>query len=447
VVFHGRVHDFRADLSLLRERRFALLFLARATSVLGSAFAPVALAFGVLDLPGAGATTLSVVLAAEAVPTVVFMLAGGVLADRFPRARMMMVGELLSAAAYTAIAVMLLGGWAPIWALATAAAVAGTAVALLWPALTGIIPEVVAPDRLQAANGLLQLGGNAARIAGYALGGTAVVLVGGGVALAISAGLFLTAAILVAALRLPPKADRDAAPDSAGAPRSSALADLRDGWREFVSRQWLWVVVVQFSFMVAAIQAAHGVLGPVVAKESLGGAAAWSAILVGEAVGTIGGVVIAIRIRPSRPILVGTLLMFPSVLPYLLLGLDAPLWTIVLGGAVLGVCFDIFGVLWQTTVQRVVPPESLSRVSAYDAFGSFLLGPIGLLLAGPAAAAFGARPTLLGCAGLMIVATLAALLSPDVRRMRAPAGEPPVSVEPAPVPAIPAPIGSGPQHP
>jgi MFS family permease len=418
------MHDYRRDLRLLRNRRFGLLFAARAVSVLGTAFAPVALAFGVLGLPGATATTLSVVLAAEAIPTVVFMLAGGVLADRFPRYRVMMVGELLSMTAYLAIAVMLLTGRAPLLAMSGAAALAGIAVALLWPALTGIVPEVVPDEHLQAANGLLQLGTNGSRIAGFALGGATVVLVGGGYALAISAALFATSALLIASLRLV------RAQPSSQAARRTAFADLRDGWREFVARQWLWVIVVQFSFVVAALQAAHGVLGPVVAKEHLGGAAAWSAVLVGEAVGTIGGVVIAIRIRPRRPMLTATLLTFPAISPYVLLGVGAPLWTIVLGGAVMGACFDMFLVIWQTTLQREIPAEALSRVSAYDALGSFMFGPIGLLLAGPAAAAFGARPTLLACAGVMTAATLAALLSPSVRRMRAPTGRGPVGKDP-----------------
>jgi MFS family permease len=289
----------------------------------------------------------------------------------------------------------------------------------MWPALTGIVPEVVSADRLQTANGLLQLGTNAARIGGYALGGTAVVLVGGGWALVVSAGLFATAAVLVAALRLAP------GPRTARVGSGTAFADLREGWREFVSRQWLWVIVLQFSFIVAALQASHGVLGPVVAKNELGGAAAWSAVLVGEAVGTIVGVIVAIRVRPRRPMFFATLVMLPSVAPFALLGASAPLWMVVLGGVVMGICFDLFLVIWQTTLQREIPPHSLSRVSAYDALGSFMFGPIGLLLAGPAVVAFGAKPSLLVCAAVMVVATLAALLSPDVRRMRAPATPPP----------------------
>ncbi|MEU0521035.1 MFS transporter [Streptosporangium sp. NPDC006007] len=412
------MHSYRRDLGMLRDRRFALLFVARTISTLGSSFAPVALAFGVLALPGATATTLSVVLTAEALPMVAFILVGGVIADRLPRHRVMMAGETLNAVAFFCLAAMLLTGWTPLPAMVTAAALTGIAMAVLFPALTGIIPDVVPADRLQTANALLGLGANSSRVAGLVLSGATVVLVGGGWALAVSGAMFAVAAVFTAALRLTP-AERSAQA------RHSVLADLRGGWREFISRQWLWVVVAQFSVLVMALQAAHGVLGPLVAKEHLGGAPAWSAVLAGEAVGMIGGVLVALRLRPRRPILVCTLLTVPTALPYLLLGMGAPLWTIVVGAVVMGVCFDIFGVLWNTTMQREIPAESLSRVSSYDALGSLMLGPIGLLVAGPVAIVGGPRPALLGCAAVIVLSALAALLSPGVRRLRAPepAGE------------------------
>ena len=159
--------------------------------MLGTSFAPVALAFGILDLPGATATTLSVVLTAEALPMVLFMLFAGVLADRFPLQRVMQAGEWANATAFFTLAAMLLIGWTPLPALAAAAAISGLAVAVLYPSLTGIIPEVVPPDRLQAGNALLGLGANVARMAGAVLGGATVVLVGGGWALAVSCGRWL----------------------------------------------------------------------------------------------------------------------------------------------------------------------------------------------------------------------------------------------------------------
>jgi MFS family permease len=396
---------------VLRDRRFALLFATRALSVLGGAFAPVALAFGVLSLPGATASTLSIVLAAEEVPLIAFMLIGGVIGDRFPRDRVMMAGTLLMASAFLSLGLMLLTGWAPLTAMIIASALSGVGMAISFPALTGIVPDVVAAEGLQTANALLGIAANASRIAGFVLGGATVVLIGSGPALLVSAAVFATAAALLAGLRLSLRA-------GAGGSRS-VLAELREGWQEFRSHQWLWVIVAQFSFLVLAFQAAHGVLGPVVAKQDLGGAAAWSAVLSGEAVGTMIGVLIALRYRPTRPMLVATLTTAPMATPFLAMGLNAPLWIVVAGAFVMGVCFDIFGVLWQTTMQREIPAASLSRVSSYDALGSLMFGPIGLLAAGPVAVAVGARPALIGCGVLIVLSTFAALAAPGVRGLTA----------------------------
>ncbi len=419
----------RRDLGILQDRRFALLLAARTISMLGTAFAPVALAFGVLALPGATATTLSAVLTAEALPMVALMLVGGVIADRLPRHWVIAMGEAMNAAAFFSLAVMMLIGWTPLPALIGASAASGIAWALLYPALTGIIPEVVPAERLQAANALIGLGGNSARVAGFVLSGGTVVLLGAGWALAASGAMFAVAGVLVALLR--PSARKSHADGSgsvagavaSGSPKgSSMLSDLREGWREFASRQWLWVVVAQVSMMLLAIQAAHGVLGPLIARDELGGAPAWSAVLAGEALGMIAGVVVSIRVRPRRPILVATLLTVPTALPYVMLGVGAPLWMIVAGAFVMGVCFDVFGVLWSTTMQREIPPDALSRVTSYDALGSLVLGPIGLLLAGPAAVLVGAHTALLGCAAIVVLVSLAALLAPGVRNLRAPDG-------------------------
>ena len=363
----------REDLGLLRERRFAALFAARTLSMLGLAFAPVALAFGVLRLPGADAGTLSLVVAAEAIPHVLGLLLGGVVADRYPRRFVMFTGECLSLVAWLGIGTMLLLGWAPIPLVCAFAVLTGIAGAVVWPVLSGIIPEVAPPDRLQPANALLAVGANVARIGGLIAAGAVVVLMGPGWALVTAAGVYAAAATF--AWRI------GSTPRPGGEGGTSVLGELREGWVEFASRQWLWVVVAQFALLILAWQGAHTVLGPVVAEAELGGAGAWSAILTGEAVGMLVGVVIALRIRPRRPILLGVLLTSLTALPYLLLGLGAPLALIVLGGFVMGLGMDTFTVLWQTTMQREVPPHALSRVASYDAFGSMLFGPVGVLLA------------------------------------------------------------------
>lgn len=416
--------SWRSDLLLLRDRPFALLLAARTASMLGSAFAPVALAFGVLGLPQGSPGLLSLVLACESIPLVAFLLVGGVLADQFPRTRVLLAGELLSMASFVALGAMMLAGFTPPWALGAAAALSGTGMAIVGPAVIGLIGEIVPARHLQTGNALLGFGANAARILGVVVSGVVVAAVGAAWALVVSGAVFGSAAVVVALL--PVGAGRGGRLSARG-----VLGDLREGWDEFVSHEWLWVVVLQWSFLILVFNAAHGVLGPVIADAELGGALPWSWILAGESAGMVAGVLVALRLRPRRPILLPVVLTIPTLpAPFLLLGLGAPLpWTIAAAFAA-GVAISIFGVLWNTTMQRQVPAESLSRVSSYDALGSFMFGPIGLLVAGPAAAAFGARPAMVACGVALVVITAAALVSRDVRTLgshdapAAPAGGP-----------------------
>jgi MFS family permease len=404
------VVGMRKDLTILRDRRFGLLFAARTASVLGSAFGPVALAFGVLALPGATATTLSLVTAAEAITLVAFMLVGGVIADRLPRFRVMVAADLGAALAWGALAVMLLTGWAPLGFMIAASGLAGMATALFYPALTGVVPEVVASDRLQSANGILRLGQNLARIGGFAVAGGAVAVVGAGWAMALNAVLLVASAGLLAGLRLPSQRETTTS--------TSMMSDLQAGWKEFRSRQWLWVVVLQYSFVMMVLQAVFSVLGPVVANDRLGGAAGWSWVLAAESIGMVVGVVIAIRVKPRYPIRQVVLLTFPLAGLPLVLGLGAPLPVAVAVALVAGIAIDVLVVFWDTTMQREIPAEALSRVSSYDALGTLLLGPVGLLLAGPSVDRVGASPALLFCAAVTVLASAAALCAPGVRNLR-----------------------------
>lgn len=389
---------------------FMVLLATRTIAMLGMAFAPVALAFGILGLPGADAGTLSIVLAAQTIPLVVFMLAGGVIADRYPRALVLRWGQAISAVAWASIGVMLLLGHPPLWLLCVAAAVAGMAGATVYPALSGIIPDLVPTHLLQQGNAWLSMGASAARFAGLVASGAVVVWLGGGWAMVVAGSLYLVAAVLSGFL---PRGG------SLARPEDGPLRQLRDGWCEFRSRQWLFICVLQWAVMLMVLQASQGVLGPVVAKAELGGAAGWTFVLAGEALGAILGVAIAMVWRPRRPIFVATLLTFTAAAPQLLLGFSAPLWVVVLAAFFMGIGFDLFGVLWMTTMQHEVPPESLSRVASYDALGSLMLGPIGLLLAGPAAALFGPHLALIGTGVVSIGTTVFALAFPQVRQLRA----------------------------
>ena len=398
----------RGSLAPLAEREFRLLFLGRTVSYIGNSFATVALAFAVLDVTGSKAD-LGYVLAARSVPQVVFLLAGGVWADRLPRHLVMVGSNLTSGASQAVLAVLLISGSATFGELLALSAVNGTSTAFFFPASTGIVPQTVPAPMLQPANALLRLGLNASYIGGAALGGLVVAASSPGWAIAADAATFGVAAALIARMRLP------SALRLAG---SNFLSELGAGWREFVARPWLWGIVLQFSVVNSAENGTAAVLGPVVAKEHLGGPAAWGVALAADSIGLIAGGLLMLRLRPRRILLWATLGVL--LLPLMPLALALPLaLPAVIGAAFLAGCgTETFGVLWDTTMQQEISGEVLSRVSSYDALGSWMLMPVGFAVAGVLGATFGTRATFFGAAALIVAATLPVLLIRDVRVLR-----------------------------
>ena len=390
------------------QREFRLLFLGRTTSFVGNAFANVALAFAVLELTGSKAD-LGYVLAARSVPQVLFLLAGGIWGDRLPRHRVMVGSNLASGLSQSAVAVLLLTGHARIWQLAALAALNGASSAFFFPASTGIVPQTVPRPLLQSANALLRLGLNASFIGGAALGGLVVGATSPGVGIAVDAGSFFLAAAFIGPMQMPATLRMEG---------SSFVAELREGWREFSSRTWLWAIVAQFAVVNAVEQGAEQVLGPPIAKAHLGGAAGWGLILTAGSLGLLAGGLVLLRLRFERPLLAATLGFFLTI-PFLLaLSIPGPLAVVAAAAALAGIGIEVFSILWDTTLQQEIAQEKLSRVSSYDALGSFVLTPLGLAAAGPVAQAAGTRETMLGAAALSLGATLAVLLSRDVRTIR-----------------------------
>ena len=388
----------------LREREFRLLFAAHGISALGDWLVPVALAFAVLDLTGSP-SDLGLVLAARLLPMVLFMLAGGVWADRVPRQRLMILSHLVRLVSQAALGLLLVVGDARIWQLVALQAVHGVATAFYRPATSGLVPQTVPPERLQQANGLFWMAFGIASFAGPALAGVFLATVGAGWAILADASTFALGAYLLSRLRLPPL------PPPA---RESFLRELADGWREVAARRWLWTSIVSFAVFQLAILSALLVLGPLVAKRSLGGPSAWAAIAAGFGIGSIAGNFLALHVRPRRPLRFGfalTLCCGPSLL---LLALAAPVPAIVATELASGLAIGVSGTLWETTLQERVPREALSRVSAYDWMGSMVLRPLGLAVVGPLAAVVGVRATLVGAAALGLACNVALLAVPEV---------------------------------
>lgn len=392
----------------LAEREFRLLFIGRTISLFGSSFAPIALAFAVITLTGSP-SDLGLVLSAYMLAHIVFLLAGGVWADRLPRHLVMVTSDLLSGASQIAAAILLLGGFAQTWHLIVLGAIRGGASAFFMPASTGLVPQVVSPPRLQQANALLSLSRNSTRIAGVALAGILVATVGAGWALALDGATYALGAVFVGMLRLPPVVTDE---------NREFLRELAEGWREFRSRSWLCVTIVQFALINAYAIGAFLVLGPFVAEKELGGAAAWGFILAAEAMGMILAGIIALRYRPERPLLVATLAVLTMAPLLALLGIAAPLLLILPAAMLAGVGLELYGVFWDTTLQQHIPEEKLSRVSSYDVLGSFALIPVGVAVMGPISGAIGVADTLIGAALVVVVATLAVVCVRDVRNLR-----------------------------
>lgn len=392
----------------LREREFRLLFAGRSISMLGNAVAPLGLAFAVVRTLHDSATDLGIVLTVRQVPVIALLLFGGVLGDRLPRNVVMVATNLVSGASQALAAALLLTGHAQLWELAALAAVNGASSAFFMPASSGVIPLTVSSELLQQANATLRLSVNATQIGGAAIGALIVGVANPGTALAVDAGSYVLSAFALGAMRLPPLAP----PTGNG-----VLRDLRIGWSDFWSRGWLWSIVVQFGFVNACTGGIVQVLGPAIAQRDLGGGAAWGGVLTAQSVGFVLMGLLMLRWRPRRILRTATFSVFPIALPVLALARPAPLGVIVACAFVAGASIEIFGVLWDLTMQQEIPAERLSRLYSYDALGSWALMPLAYAAVGPIGAAVGDRATCIGGAVLIVVATALVLLSRDVRTL------------------------------
>lgn len=400
--------------ALLGNARFRRLFLARTISNIGNGVAPIAIAFGVLSLPGATPTSLSIVLAAQALPLVLVLPIGGVIADRLGRARVIAVTDIILSAFVMTTAVLFLTGNATIALLAILGAISGCLNALWWPAMSGMVPDVVADEHLQPANAFVSVASNGGLIAGNAIGGLLVALVGSGWAIALDSLSFLVAGALVFSMR------DVSTPHRSG---ESTLADLAHGWRVFWSYRWVVVIVGAFSFIVMVWRGAEEVMGPVLAREIYGGAAGWALIMTFQSIGLLLGAIVASRLRVRRPLVIGLLATLALPLWLITLALELPIIWVAVGSFAFGVSLELLAVWWFTAMQTNIPREALSRVSAYDAMGSLMFGPIGLALAGPLIAGVGARAAFFIAAAVSAAAVLGALLFRSVRQLSSePAG-------------------------
>jgi MFS family permease len=391
----------------LQERNFRRLWIGQTTSAVGDSLSLVAITFAVLAVRGSAAD-LGFVLAANMIPRVVFLLVGGVWADRLPRRSLMVAADAVRAAAQVGLAVAVLGGGADLWVFVLASAASGAASAFFMPAATGLIPQAVSEERLQQGNALLNLSQSTAFMVGPIVSGLLVAAVGAGWVFAIDGATFAVSAGSLLLLQLRPVESPV---------RRPFIAELADGWREVVARRWLVISLAAFTFGNLAY-AALFVLGPVLMDRQFNGAADWGLLMGCFGLGGLLGGAIALRWRPSRPLLAtfGVLLAAPVAL--ILLALTPPLAALAIGMVVLAAATSIANTLWHTTIQQQVPADSISRVSSYDWMVSLLIFPVGSALAGPFADAASVGSALVLFAALAGVPVALVLLAPSVRAVR-----------------------------
>jgi MFS family permease len=397
--------------SILRDRDFLRFFGAQAISMFGDRMVTVALAFAVLQ-QGGSPTQVGTVLAMRALPQIACLLVGGVVADRTSRRTVLVVADLVRLISQGALAAWLILGRPSVLAIGLLAGVTGAGSGFAAPATTGLLPEVVVPERLADANGLRATAFSAGELGGPLLSGLLVAAAGPGWALGVDALTFGASAALLIGLR------RVGGPVRARAAGESFLADLRGGWHVFRSQRWLWTFVL-YASMANLLWGAWKVLGPVVAHQDLGGAAAWGALVSAMGVGTIVGGILALRLRPRRPLLLVIVVepLFAAPLAALAAVRSVPI--IAVGTLLAGLGLMLGNTLWETTLQRHVPAESLSRVSSYDWFGSLALDPIGLAIWGPIAGVIGIQASLWTACALIVASALALLAVPEIRRLPA----------------------------
>jgi MFS family permease len=450
---------------VLRDRDFAHFFAGYATSLLGTSMSALAVSFAVLD-GGGTASDLGVVLAAGIVPQVLFMLGGGVLADRIGRRPVMLGADAARCAAQAALAGAVLAGRPALWVFILLAMARGTGDAVFTPALSGLTVELAPPDDLVNANALLSAARSAAVVAGPSLAGVLVALAGPGTVIAIDAGSYAVSVLALASLRLPAarqgrvrrSAGRAAAGPDAAVPGAvqwpaaagpaaavpggavpgaagpaavqrpvarlavvrSGLEDLREGWAEFRGRAWLVITTVQFTLFNLLTWGPFLLLGPVLCRDYLGGAGAWGAVMACYGAGSVLGSLLALGRRPHRPMAAATAATLGYALPCALLALHAPVAGVAAGALAAGTGSALAGTFSAAAEQQQLPAGVLARVTAFQVVTAFAFGPLAFAAAGPVAAVLGAR-TVLGFGAVWSTLSCAVVLAlPAVRAVTAP---------------------------
>lgn len=390
--------------SRLWTRDFTLYFGARSVSLLGDAMMQVAAALAVGKIYGVSG--VGYVLAVWTMAAVGFVVFGGVFADRIGARTVMIAADVVRVATQSAVAVAFLTGTPPLWLLLACSSLAGVAAGMFQPGVNGMIP-LIAQDR-QRANATLKIADAGSQLAGPALAGVLMAFAGAGVVYSLNAATFAFSGLCLALIRARP----------AGGPQQSTtiLLDLRRGWTEFSSRTWMWSVIVIWVFFGMLVFGPYIPLSSQLIGERLG-ESAYGWVMAGLGTGTVVGGLIAIKLRPVRPLAAGGLAISGFTFIPLSTALELPLPLLMAGHLLGGCAWAFWSVMWATSVQTQVAQQVLNRVTAYEVAGSVSGAAVGQALVGPVSEAVEPRILLFVSAGACVAVCVALLATRPIRNL------------------------------
>lgn len=420
-----RLHFARA----FRSRPFTLLWVGQTVSVLGDAVFNVAIAWEVLLLTGS-ATAMSLILIAQWAPRIVFLLLGGVIADRISRRLLMLWADIGRGCIVMVVAWLSWVHLLQFWHLVALAPLFGIVSSFFDPAYQAIMPQLVETEALSSVNSLTTLSRNVGFLLGPVLGAICATLLGQASAFAFDGLTFAISALCLLALRLPPspapsQAVASAHPAEAGGPREEvwgAMRDAREGLRYVFSTTWLWVTVLASPLVSAGFAGSMWVSLPRLVHDVYG-TGVWliGAMATADAIGSI---IAALTIGNARKlrrgiaaysaVLVGGLALIACAIP-----LPRPVEPAIaiVASTLVGAGVATFMILWGTIQQEKVPNDKLGRVSSITQLGVASTLPGGLVLAGLLADHIGPAQVFALAGILVVVPAAIGLCIRDIREL------------------------------
>src|SRR5438309_10306179 len=395
-------------LSPLRHRDFRILWTGMTISLIGDGIFLIAIAWESYSLWNAPAA-LSIVGIGMTIPTIAFLLVGGVVSDRRDRRVVMAWADGLRAVAVAVLAALVLMGALRFWELVVLVAFYGIGTAFFTPSFDAILPELLPKSDLPAANALDQfVRPIAMRLVGPVAGG-ALVAASAGIAFAIDAASF--AACLVAVLLMPRRGGRRVEIES------SNVAALKEGLRFVRHRVWLWGTLLSAAIAYLVFLGPVEVLLPYLVKNDLhASGGTLGLVLAAGGLGAVGGAAfMGHRGHPRRDVTVMYLTWTVATFAIAGYGIATAAWQLMAACLVFNALEAAGTIVWATIKQRHVPASMLGRVSSLDWLISIGLLPISFALTAPVAGAIGARATLISAALIGGVVTLSALFLPGMR--------------------------------